>query len=152
MLPKSVLTSLVASGFLLSAFPAGAQFARPEDAVKYRQAALTIMNTHLNRIGAMANGRVPLDANTLLEDAETLGTVSRLPWAGFVPATERISSRAKPEIWAELPKFKERSEALMAETAKLVAAARTQNLDQIKAAFNATDSACRACHNAYRSR
>jgi cytochrome c556 len=38
--------------------PVWAQFAKPEDAVKYRQGALFVMAQHFGRIGAMANGRV----------------------------------------------------------------------------------------------
>jgi len=41
------------------AVPAHAQFAKPEDAVKYRKASLTVLGTHFGRLGAMASGRVP---------------------------------------------------------------------------------------------
>jgi hypothetical protein len=33
---------------------AAAQFQKPEDAVKYRKAAFTVMAAHFGRIGAMA--------------------------------------------------------------------------------------------------
>ena len=39
--------------------PAQAQFAKPEDAVKYRKASFTVMAAHFGRLGAMANGRAP---------------------------------------------------------------------------------------------
>jgi cytochrome c556 len=39
----------------------------------------------------------------------------------------------------------------MAETAKLASAAKTGNLDAIKAAFGATAASCKACHDAYRA-
>ena len=42
--------------------PASAQFAKAEDAIKYRQSALTVLGTHFGRLGAMANGRAPYDA------------------------------------------------------------------------------------------
>jgi len=47
-------------------------------------------------------------------------------------------------------KFREASEKAMAETAKLAAAAKTGNLDAMKAAFGATAGSCKACHDAYR--
>ena len=46
---------------LASALPAAAQFQKPEDAVKYRKAAYTVMSTHFGRIGAMVQGKVPYD-------------------------------------------------------------------------------------------
>ena len=63
------------AGFVLSvaalamATPAAAQFQKPEDAVKYRQSAMSVMATHFGRIGAMANGRVPFDAKAVQDNA-----------------------------------------------------------------------------------
>ncbi len=101
---------IVALGFAALSSPAMAQFAKPEDAVKYRQSALTLMNTHLLRIAAMANGRVPYDAKVASENAELLATLSRLPWAGFGPDTDMISSKAKPEIWSQKARFNDFAE------------------------------------------
>lgn len=44
---------------LAVSLPAQAQFAKPEDAVKYRKATFTVMSAHFGRLGAMANGRAP---------------------------------------------------------------------------------------------
>lgn len=57
---------LAAAAITLSA-PAAAQFAKPEDAIKYRKASLTVMAAHFSRIGAMANGRAPFDAKLAAE-------------------------------------------------------------------------------------
>jgi cytochrome c556 len=52
-----------AMAFLLAtALPASAQFQKPEDAVKYRKAGMTLMAAHFGRLGAMAQGKVPFDA------------------------------------------------------------------------------------------
>jgi cytochrome c556 len=51
-----------AAALLAMSAPASAQFAKPEDAIKYRQSALFVMGQHFGRVGAMANGRVPFDA------------------------------------------------------------------------------------------
>jgi cytochrome c556 len=130
---------------------ASAQFARPEQAVKYRQSALTLMNTHLGRIGAMANGRAPFDAKLATENAELLSTLSHLPWQAFGPGTDKISQRAKPEIWTQQARFNELSEKMTAETAKLAAAAKTNNLDNLRAAFTATAASCKTCHDVFRN-
>ena len=149
---KTLATLVLAAAATALALPAAAQFAKPEDAVKYRQSALTVMGTHFSRIGAMASGRAPFDAKAALENAQVVNDVSRLPWAGFGPGTDKISAKAKPEIWTEQAKFKEHSEKLVAETAKLLAAAKTQNLDNIKASFGATAATCKSCHDSFRAR
>jgi cytochrome c556 len=149
--PMKFVTPLAIALALAYAAPASAQFAKPEDAVKYRQSALFVMAQHFGRIGAMANGRAPYDAKVALENAEIVADMAKLPWAGFAPGTDKISQKAKPEIWTEQAKFKEHSDKLMGETVKLVAAAKTNNLDNLKTAFGATGAACKACHDTFRS-
>ena len=131
------------------AAPAFAQFQKPEDAQKYRQSALFVMSQHFGRIGAMASGRAPFDAKVAADNADIVADMAKLPWAGFTGGAE--GGKAKPEIWKEMAKFKEYNEALQAATVKLAAAAKTGNLDQVKAAFGATAGTCKTCHDAYRA-
>lgn len=132
------------------ALPASAQFAKPEDAIKYRQSALFVMAQHFGRLGAMANGRVPYDAAAAVLNAETVADMAKLPWAGFGAGTE--GGKAKAEIWKEQAKFKEHSDKLIAETGKLVVAAKAGNLDALKVAFGPAGASCKACHDAFRDK
>ena len=147
---KAFACIAAAASLLALAAPAAAQFAKPEDTIKYRQSALSVMGTHFGRLGAMANGRVPFDAKVASDNADIVSNMAKLPWAGFVPGTDTGNTRAKPEIWTEQAKFKENNEKLVAETAKLAAAAKTGNLDSLKTAFAATAGTCKACHDVYR--
>lgn len=140
---------LAASATLLSA-PASAQFAKSEDAIKYRQSALFVMGQHFGRLGAMANGKAPFDARLAQENAAVLETVAKLPWAGFGDGTE--GGKAKPEVWKEKAKFTEHADKFQAETTKLVAAAKTGDLAQLKAAFGPASQTCKSCHDAFRNR
>ena len=145
---KIVLLGLVAAAGMFAA-PAFAQFQKPEDAQKYRQSALFVMSQHFGRIGAMASGRAPFDAKVAADNADIVADMAKLPWAGFTGGAE--GGKAKPEIWKEMAKFKEYNEALQAATVKLAAAAKTGNLDTMKAAFGATAGTCKTCHDAYRA-
>ncbi|MGH8848131.1 MAG: c-type cytochrome [Polaromonas sp.] len=148
-------STFIAAAATLAAMaaPASAQFAKPEDAIKYRQSAMFVMSQHVARIGAMTSGKAPFDATIAADNAETVANMSKLPWAGFMPGTDKGgSTKAKPEIWTEQAKFKETNEKLMAETTKLAAAAKTGNLDTLKAAFTATTDTCKSCHDAFRNK
>jgi len=147
---KLITTCMLATVATVLALPASAQFAKPEDAVKYRQGALFVMGQHFSRIAAMANGRVPYDAKAAVENAEVVAAMSKLPWAGFTASTDMLSPRANPEIWTEQAKFKQHNEKLVGETGKLLAAAKTNNLDTLKAAFSSTAATCKGCHDVYR--
>jgi cytochrome c556 len=93
--------TLAAVAFALAA-PASAQFAKPEDAIKYRQSALTVMGTHFGRVAAMANGRIPFDAKVAADNAAIAETMSKLPWAAFGEGTDKGAvTRAKAEIWTD---------------------------------------------------
>ena len=143
----------VAATLVAMAAPASAQFAKPEDAIKYRQSALSVMGTHFGRLGAMANGRVPFDAKVAAENADIVAEMAKHPWAAYGAGTDKGgNTRAKPEIWTEQAKFKESSEKLVAESIKLAAAAKTGNLDALKTAFTATAATCKACHDAFQAK
>jgi cytochrome c556 len=148
---KKLTAFALAAMAIAAATPAMAQFAKPEDAIKYRKASFTVLAAHFGRIGAMANGRVPFDAKAAADNAAIVETMSKLPWAAFGEGTDKGDTKAKPEIWKDAAKFKEANEKMMAEVAKLNAAAKTGSLDNVKTAFGAAAGSCKACHDNFRN-
>ena len=134
---------------LASALPASAQFQKPEDAIKYRQSAMFVMGNHMGRLGAMVQGRVPFDAAQAAANADVLLVMSKLPFAGFTEGTTAANSKAKPEIWTERAKFDAGAQRMQEAMVKLNEAAKSANLDQIKAAFGPVGQSCKSCHDAY---
>ncbi len=113
---KSFVHLASACALLTVSVSASAQFAKPEDSIRYRQSSLFIMGQHFARIGAMANGRAPFDAKVAAENAEIVAAMAKLPWAGFGPGTDKgAPTKAKAEIWSEQAKFREAGEKTMAE-------------------------------------
>lgn len=148
---KMIASLAIAAAAAVLAAPASAQsFQKPEDAIKYRKAAFTVLAAHFGPLGAMANGRAPFDAQAAARHGDAINLVSTLPWAGFGPGTDKGDTRAKPEIWSEQAKFKEHGDKMVAEVQKLGAAAKTGNLDNLKAAFGPAAATCKACHDNYR--
>lgn len=148
---KKFVLALSTLAALLTALPAAAQFQKPEDAIKYRKAAFTVMGAHFGRIGAMVNNRVPFDAKVAAENAEIVAEMAKLPFAGFGPGTDKGGdTRAKPEIWAEMDKFRAGATKLQEESVKLATAAKGGNADTLKAAFGEAAKTCKACHDNYR--
>lgn len=142
---------LAAAG-LLTGLPAAAQFQKPEDAIKYRQSAFTVMAAHFGRLGAMANGRVPFDAKAAAFNANIANDLAALPFTAFVEGSDKgAPHRAKPEVWKESAKFKAGGDKMVEAMGKLDAAAKTGNLDAIKAAFGAAGQTCKACHDDFRA-
>ena len=154
---KRLLSTLTmagaALGCLCTALPAAAQFAKPEDAIKYRQSAFTVMGAHFGRIGAVVQGKVPFDAKATAENANIVLVMSTLPFTAFGEGTDKGgNTKAKPEIWKESDKFQAAAKDMQAQVVKLDAAAKSGNLDAIKAAFGETGKTCKACHDNFREK
>ncbi len=148
---KRLLVATATVAGLLTALPAAAQFQKPEDAVKYRKAAFTVMGTHFSRIGAMVQGRVPFDGAAAAANAEVVVDMSKLPYAGFVEGTSGTEKGSpKPSVWTERAKFDAAAKKMQDEVVKLAAAAKTNNLDQLKAAFGTAAGTCKSCHDDFR--
>jgi cytochrome c556 len=149
---KSFFLATVAAATLLATLPAAAQFQKPEDAVKYRKAGMFMMNTHMGRLAAMAQGRVPFDGAAAAASGEALGHLSLLPYLAFIDSNSGAEpSRAKANIWTERAKFDAAAKKLQEEAAKLAVAAKANNPEALKAAFGATAGACKACHDDFRN-
>jgi len=147
---KRLTLALSAALGLMLALPATAQFQKPEDAIKYRKAAFTVMASHFGRLGPMAQGKVPFDAKVAADNIAIATTMSTLPFAGFVPGTDKGDTKAKSEIWAETEKFNGAAKKMQDAMAALNVAAKSGNADQFKAAFGETGKACKGCHDDFR--
>jgi hypothetical protein len=72
----------IASLLIALALPtaAHAQFAKTEDAIKYRAATFVVMGTHFSRIGAVVKGEKPFDKNEVAANAAIVASLAHLPW------------------------------------------------------------------------
>lgn len=124
---------------------------KPEDLVKQRKAALTMVGKYFGPIGGMVQGRVPYDAKIVARNAAYLEVLSAMPWDGFAASTEGVKdTRAKPEIYKEKAKFDQAAMDMQSALAKLNVAAKSGDQNAVKAAFGDTGKTCKACHDAYR--
>lgn len=134
------------------ALPAAAQFAKPEDAIKYRQSAMALQNNHMGRLFAMTTGRVPFDAKAASEQIDIIAMLNRMQFVAFTEGSDLGATKAKPTIWTEKDKFAAAVAKSQDDVGKLVVAGRTGNLDQIKAATGAVGQSCKSCHDDYRAK
>jgi cytochrome c556 len=148
-IPTLLLTAAALLGCAV-ALPAAAQFAKPEDAIKYRKASMFMMSQHFGRVAAMASGKIPFDAKAAAENAEIATFMSKLPYVAFIAGTDKGETKAEPKIWTEKDKFDAAATKLQDEMAKLNVAAKSGDINAIKAAVGETGKACKACHDSYR--
>lgn len=149
---RQTLALIVAAVLSAVALPAAAQFQKPEDAIKYRQSAFTVMANHFGRVAAMAQGKAPFDAKAAAANASIAATMAPLAFTAFGAGTDKgLPNRAKPEIWSDAAKFKSLTDDMQAAMVKFDAAAKTGDLEQIKTAVGNVGKSCKACHDDYRT-
>ncbi len=152
-MPRSFVPALIVAAGLATvaaSMPASAQFAKAEDAIRYRRAAFTVMSAHFGRVAAMATGKAPFDAKAVADNAEIATIVSKLPYAGFIDGSDKGETRAEPKIWTEMDKFRAAAAKMQEEMARLNVVAKSGNIESIKAAVADTGKSCKACHDSYR--
>jgi cytochrome c556 len=136
----------------LLAGAAFAQFAKTEDAIKYRQSVMFLVGQHYGRMAAMVKGAQPYNKEAFEKNAVLVETLYGLPLEAFLTPGSAKGSDMKAVALEQKDKFTQMHSATAAELAKLAAVAKSGDLNAIKTQFGAAGASCKACHDAYRSK
>ena len=157
---KQLLKQLVVIGAVAAPLVGMAQ-AKPEEAIRARQAIMRVTALNFGPLGKMASGDAPFDKEKFQINAARLETVWSMN-AGqyFVPGTEKpvvgakIASftDAKPEIWSHQDKFKSVAERATQNISALAHAARSGDEKAMRAAAGEVGKSCKACHDDFRAK
>ena len=148
---KKKLGMLAVAGLVaLVSTPSMAQFAKAEDAIKYREAAMTLMGSHFGRMAAVAKKEAPYDQDKIKENVAVLNVLAALPWAAYGQGTEGGEARA--EVWRDPEGFKKAQEDFKTGMSKLTEAADTGDFGAFRVAFGAVGKSCKSCHDSYREK
>ncbi len=122
----------------------------PGQPVTHRKLAFKQMIRTLEPMGLEVRGRKPFDAPFFLKSALALQVLAKKPWPYFTAGSDYPPTRAKPEVWQKMDKFKQNQSVLGQAIDNLVAAAKSGNLDTIRPVFNHVQDSCQACHHEFR--
>lgn len=151
---KTLLKILVCLVLVAVAFGgAYAQFAKPEDAIKYRKSVMFLIAQHFGRMGGVVKGKVDYNKEAFAQNAMAVESLSRLPWEAFmVPGTDKGDTTLNSSAFEQQSKFKEAARTFEARTAKLVSTAQGGDLGAIKAQFGEVAKSCKDCHQQFRTK
>jgi cytochrome c556 len=136
----------------LLAGAAFAQFAKTEDAIKYRQSVMFLVGQHFSRMGAVVKGEAPYDKEAFEKNAVLVDSLYRLPLEAFMAPGSDKGSGMKADALTQKDKFSQMHKTTEAELAKLAAVAKGGDLNAIKPQFGSAGASCKACHDAYRNK
>jgi cytochrome c556 len=149
---KGMTWVLVAAVVGLLAGAAFAQFAKTEEAVKYRQSVMSVIGTHFSRMGAVVKGEAPYAKDAFEQNASIVAMLIPLPWDAFMAAGSDKGSGMKADALTKKDDFMKSAATNQAEVAKLLAAAKGGDINAIKPQFGAAGASCKACHDLYRNK
>ncbi len=144
----AVLAVLVA---LACSVGAQAQQLKPENQVKYRRAAYTLMNLNFGSLAAMAEEKKPFNKDEATRNADFVAMLSTVPRLYFGEGTDK-DTKAKPEIWTHRADFDAKMDKMVSEAGKLPAAARAGDGPAFRKQVADVGAACKACHDEYKSK
>ncbi|MBI2313069.1 MAG: cytochrome c [Betaproteobacteria bacterium] len=135
--------------------------AKPEEAIRARQAIMRVVALNFGPMGKMGAGEIPFNRDAFAAYATRLEAVVTMnPQNFFVPGTDQPVAGAKianftdarPEIWQSPEKFKSAMEKMQQEVGKLARAARTGDEKTMKVQAGEVGKTCKGCHDDYRSK
>ena len=128
-----------------------AQFSKPENAIRYRQAVMTLMAQHFTRMGAVIQGKAEYDKAEFSANADVVKMLATLPWEAFLePGTDKGDTKMSSAVFDKPAQFNKIAESLEADTAMLASTAKSGDLNAIKAQFGKAAQNCGACHKQFR--
>ena len=132
---------------------AQAQQPKPEDQLKLRKAAYTLLNYGFGPLAQMAEGKRPYSKEEAIRRADLIAQIAPIPKSLFGEGTDKVGeTRAKPEIWTNRADFDAKMDKMVSEAQQLPAVVRSGDMAAFKKEVSDVGAACKACHDDYRAK
>lgn len=150
---KKIIAALVA--MLLAGAAFAQQSLKPEDAVKYRKAAMNYQAWNMGKIKASVEGTY--DKDQVIAAANTIAAIANSGLGAlFAPGTDAGAlgerTRLKPDYFQQSDKVREVGTNYQREANELAKVAATGDAGAVKAQFGKVGSTCKGCHDLYQAK
>jgi cytochrome c556 len=154
-LKKSIL-ALTVSTSLVVATTSLAQPASSEKhaiyATELRQSIFKLLGSNMGPLGAMAKGKIPLDAKVVEKNAVRINQLSLMIADYTRTDTSKfdVKTEALAKIWQEPEHFSKDIDKLTVASSNLLTAAKSNNESEIKKAIGGVGKTCGGCHDHFK--
>lgn len=154
-LKKSVLALTVSTSLVV----ATASMAQPASSEKHavyatelRQSIFKLLGSNMGPLGAMAKGKIPLDAKVIEKNAIRINQLSLMIADYTRTDTTKfdVKTEALAKIWQEPEHFSKDIDKLTIASSRLIAAAKSNNESEIKKAIGGVGKTCGGCHDDFK--
>lgn len=124
-----------------------------EGVTKTRKALYTLVVSNMGPLGAMAKGKIPVDAKQVEKYATRLEQLSlMMPDYTRVDTSKfDVKTEALPKVWTEKALFAEKIDALQKASVNLKMVAKGGNAGDIKKAIGGVGKTCKGCHDEFKA-
>lgn len=130
---------------------AGAEPAKFEEQIRYRQAVMVMMKWHSEKLASLLKNPPAFNRGEALNSAVILEMLSKVAMEGFVPGSYTGETKAKLAIEKDWGRFKTIGDKFAMETAKLRERTQSGDVAAVKAQLRETRNACKECHDDFKS-
>ena len=153
---KKSLLAITVSASLVVATASMAQPASSEKHAAYatelRQSVFKLLGSNMGPLGAMAKGKIPVDAEVVEKNAQRInqlslmiGDYSRTDTSKFSVETEALA-----KVWQEGDHYAKDIAKLTDASAALIVAAQSNDAGAIKKAIGGVGKTCGGCHDDFK--
>jgi cytochrome c556 len=118
----------------------------------YRKSVLQLISSNMGPLGAMAKGKIPMDADVITKNAERIAFLAPMMHDYFSLDTSKfnINTDAKDSIWTNHKDFSDKVDNLVTAANNLKMAGEKNETGSFKKAIGAVGGSCKSCHDDYK--
>ena len=121
-------------------------------ATEVRQSVFKLLGSNMGALGAMAKGKIPVNASVAEKNAIRINQLS-LMVADYTRIDTRkfkVKTAALDNVWQDPEHFSQAIKKLTVASSALIAAAETKNESAIKKAVGGVGKTCGGCHDDFK--
>ncbi|PQJ84729.1 MULTISPECIES: c-type cytochrome [Aliivibrio] len=150
---KKIQAMVIASTLFATTSVLAHTFDEPNKAIKYRQAAFTMIAGNVSEMGDMVKGKTEWSDVIFAKRANQLSQLTLMPLDAFyVEGSDKGKTNALPEVWKNFPDFEARLAQFQEDAAALASISGKGDKAAIRKAFGKTVKNCKACHTDYKAK
>ncbi|MBR0128470.1 MAG: cytochrome c [Neisseriaceae bacterium] len=120
----------------------------PNENIRNRQTAFKVIGGDMTLLSNIINGNSALDMQKLQQHAAELAQHADRPFAYFDDNDK--GGKSRPEVWLQRPVFDMERDKFLAAVNRFNTAAKTGEIEQIRATFAPVGDSCKSCHHAFK--
>lgn len=151
-LSKLLLVGLVSFTTTSAIADAAKSEKHAQKATELRQSIFSLLGSNMGPLGAMAKGKMDVDAAVVEKNALRINQLSLMlsDYTQTDTSAFNVNTKAKNVVWTEHDKFLNNIEKLTAASSTLITAARSNDENAIKKGIAGVGKTCGGCHDDFR--